>query len=127
MCVHYLVLSFWYGQLSTIRGWYDHSIIYKFSIKLSQCPRYINYVCSINIFYSFKLSIFHLQILIQNSSGTCYHIFGSFRVLVINNFQNIIVCERSKPASLCHCLLVVCHLGSLACTMKKSEDLHNII
>ena len=60
----------------------------------------------------------------QNSSGTCYHIFGNFR---INNFQNSIVFERSKPASLCHCLLVVCRLGSLARTMKKAEDFHDVI
>ena len=46
-----------------------------------------------------------------HSSGTCYHILDSFRVLVIDNFQNVIV---FKPASLYHCLLVACRLGSLA-------------
>jgi hypothetical protein len=26
-----------------------------------------------------------------------------------------------------HCLLVICRLGNLARTMKKSEDLHDVI
>jgi hypothetical protein len=48
-------------------------------------------------------------------------------IIDVSGTLNIIVCERSKPASLCHCLLVVCHLGSLARAMKKSEDLDDII
>jgi len=45
----------------------------------------------------------------------------------INKKKYIIVFERSKPASFCHCLLVVCRLGSLVRAMKKSEDLHDVI
>jgi len=48
-------------------------------------------------------------------------------LLVINNFQIIIVFQRSKPASFCHCLLVVCRHVSLASAMKKFEDLHDAI
>ena len=52
--------------------------------------------------WDFFLSYFfakHIQSLLYEGNS----IFGSYRVLVINNFQNIFVFERSKPASLCHC------------------------
>jgi hypothetical protein len=48
-------------------------------------------------------------------------------IFFLKHFQNTTVFEQSKPASLCHCLLVVCRIGSLAHAMKKSKDLHDII
>ena len=71
----YLVRSFLYGY------WAYNSVCFSnFCIQLSQCLRYISYICSLKIWYDFELSIFHLQIFMHNSSGTFYHIFGSFRM-----------------------------------------------
>jgi hypothetical protein len=74
----------------------------------------------------FRMGIFRAHYMVWVSHCVEDH-FGSFHILVINNFLNIIIFEQSKPASLCHCLLVICHLGSLDHTIKKSEDLHDVI
>jgi hypothetical protein len=61
---------------------------------------------------------------IVGTLGTIKVLLPDYQVYKCNNFQNIIIFERSKPASLCHCLLVICHLGSLDHAIKKSEDLN---